>query len=373
MPKVHKTICFVIPYGYGLFSPASGLVFGGGEVQLYLLARELAKNSSYRIVALVGKRLSDPVVEQIGGVILIKAFSFGARSSGLISGLSFLRALMRTKADIYQLKGPGGVFTLPTYLAAKLKRARMVTVLTNDPQTKASYLKDAPLRYRFSHRWQLCSADALIAQHQSQLEGVRNDYGVRGVRVIPSLVKVPEVYPETTRRFILWVGRPDKNKQPEVFFELARLLPQEKFLMVLAASREKTQKNLLTRASSISNLSLEFKTPYEQMSGLYRKAKLLVNTSSSEGFPNVFVEAWAQGAPVFSLNVNPAGAFDHQRIGLFADGDRGRLASAIERITSRPKLLEEMSRASYRYVKSRHGPEKVVGAYEALYRSLLRY
>ena len=35
------------------------------------------------------------------------------------------------------------------------------------------------------------------------------------------------------------------------------------------------------------------------------KSKILINTSSFEGFPNTFVQAWANGVPVISLKVDP--------------------------------------------------------------------
>src|SRR5437660_955674 len=49
-------LCFISTNAYGLLRPASGLPFGGAEVQITGLARELARDPRFEIFLLTGDR-----------------------------------------------------------------------------------------------------------------------------------------------------------------------------------------------------------------------------------------------------------------------------------------------------------------------------
>jgi len=73
-----------------------------------------------------------------------------------------------------------------------------------------------------------------------------------------------------------------------------------------------------------------------------------VNTSAYEGFPNVFLEAWRQGTPVVSLDI------DTRRYGwreeTFAGGDLDRLAEIVGRLgrdTADRKRLSTAAREQF--------------------------
>jgi len=56
----------------------------------------------------------------------------------------------------------------------------------------------------------------------------------------------------------------------------------------------------------------------------------VINTSNFEGFPNIFLEAWATGVPVISLNVDPGNVIKKRRLGICCEGSLERMKAAIE-------------------------------------------
>ncbi|QJP14821.1 glycosyltransferase family 4 protein [Starkeya sp. ORNL1] len=54
---------------------------------------------------------------------------------------------------------------------------------------------------------------------------------------------------------------------------------------------------------------------------MLRGAKIMVNTSDAEGFPNATLEAWTVGVPVLPLTVDPGGVFERHGLGLLSSAE----------------------------------------------------
>ena len=69
--------------------------------------------------------------------------------------------------------------------------------------------------------------------------------------------------------------------------------------------------------------------PYRDVSAFYSRARVLVNTSDVEGFPNTYLQAWASGTPVVAF-FDPDGVIAREGLGATVrtrGGDaRGRAA-----------------------------------------------
>ena len=65
-------ICFISPKAYMLFNENVQSTFGGAEVQLFLIAKELVKNENYDISFMVGD-YGQPAVEEYYNIHLYKA------------------------------------------------------------------------------------------------------------------------------------------------------------------------------------------------------------------------------------------------------------------------------------------------------------
>jgi glycosyltransferase involved in cell wall biosynthesis len=83
------------------------------------------------------------------------------------------------------------------------------------------------------------------------------------------------------------------------------------------------------------------------------EAHIHVNTSSFEGFPNTFVQAWARGAVVMSLAVDPDG--DMQRLGIgFRTGSIEELKREIVELESSPARRQSIAKLAFDFARANH-------------------
>jgi glycosyltransferase involved in cell wall biosynthesis len=163
-----------------------------------------------------------------------------------------------------------------------------------------------------------------------------------GADVEPEFVPYPVDLPGTAPRkaerpLILFVGRFDRRKRLELFFDLAVQFPQLDFAAVGRAHDPAYDRHLRERYGAIANLDLPGFVPRFGQPGIldyYERAWILVNTAAREGLPYTFMEAAAFGVAILS-GVDPerfASRFGcHAQDGDFAaalrwllEGDRWR-------------------------------------------------
>jgi glycosyltransferase involved in cell wall biosynthesis len=123
-------------------------------------------------------------------------------------------------------------------------------------------------------------------------------------------------------------------KRPEALLDLARQLPDLRFALVGGHSAEMAGyfNRVAAAASSLPNLTVYGAVPYQQVGTLFDRAKLLVNTSTMEGFPNTFLQAWMRGVPV-ATTFDPDGIVRRQRLGVAATSP-AELAPAIAAVVA---------------------------------------
>jgi glycosyltransferase involved in cell wall biosynthesis len=69
-----------------------------------------------------------------------------------------------------------------------------------------------------------------------------------------------------------------------------------------------------------------------------------------EGFPNVFIEAWACGIPVLSLHVDPGNVIENEGLGFAARGNMDKLVEAMDNLDH----TDSFALKSKRYIKMTH-------------------
>jgi len=383
--EAHRPIkvCFISPLGYGLYRPESGYPFGGAEVQFFLLSRELSADEAFQVSVLTTVREA-PGVERQGALTVVRRQglnrlgprvgrtwwgSLGAApryASAFRAMCSVLRAI---DADVY-VHGGAGVEVGAYALICRLLRRRFAFVVTSSADLlKPNGQVTGSLRWLFPLGLRL--ADAVICRTQEQRTRLHDHYGLDGVLIRtghPTVKRTGE-----HRSTVLWVGRTHPLKQPEMFLDLAERLPSERCVMVVM--RHPAYQGLMTavqkRAGKVANLTVHEDVPLSEVDQYFERAKLFINTSTYEGFPNTFVQAALHGTPILSWTVDPDRVLEQHGIGTCAAGSFERLVSAAGEICSSEELRAKMGNRGREYAATYHDLSRSAGEFKALVRSLV--
>ncbi len=103
--------------------------------------------------------------------------------------------------------------------------------------------------------------------------------------------------------YLLFVGRLDENKRPEMFVRICASLGMKGFI---AGIDEGLGNKTITLAKKLGvDIKIE-EVPFNKMPEVYSKAYALINTSKYEGLPLTWLEAIASSVPVFTTNTGDA-------------------------------------------------------------------
>ena len=218
---------------------------------------------------------------------------------------------------------------------------------------------DSPYGDRGDVCWRILrEADSIIVQTAAQQQLLRERFGRDGV-VIENPIDVCEWDARVSEplgdvagrfnRYVLWVGRAeDVHKRPDVCLELARLCPAIDFLMILNPRDPVVESRV--RRETPGNVHIVSHVPFPMMPAVFAQAAALVNTSSLEGFPNVFLQAAVSSVPIASLNVGES-FLEWLDGGRHADGDVRQLALYLQQVWDCPEsgLNDSRERVMQRY------------------------
>ena len=353
-------ICFVSPKAYPLFNPDCKGVFGGAEVDLYLLGTELAKDQNFHVTFITAD-CGQPEEEIRENVTIIR--SLDLKRNALEGALRIWRALKKADADLYMLKtaSPG----VPLVSAfCRLHRRVFIYRTAHQDECDGAYLKQHSLLGRMFVR-ALQQADIVFAQNQSDAGNLKSLHGIDSLAV-PNAHRLPDLIEEPDRDVILWVARSAAFKQPRKFLDLAKRFPDEKFVMICQRAMEDSNYDLLKgRAAEISNVEFIERVGFHEVDRYFQRAKVFVNTSDSEGFPNTFVEACKCATAILSLNVDPDDFLTRYSCGVACDGSEQQLDDGLKFLLGQNRCIE-VGQNGRRYAEEHHDISKIVEQYKKL-------
>jgi glycosyltransferase involved in cell wall biosynthesis len=355
-------VCFVCPKAYPLFNPAVDSVFGGAEVDLYLLATELAKDDQFDVSCITAD-YGQPETELIENVTIIKSLSF--KQNQVAGTMKIWKAMKIANADIYVLETVSLGIVLVGVFSFLYKRC-FVYRTASQLECNGYYLSWKRFWWRFIYAF-LRKANTVVVQNSSDSEMLLSTAKINS-KVIANGQHLPELK-VSQKAFVLWVGRSVHVKRPELFLELAKRVDAEFVMICQKATGDDKYEELIANASQILNLKHIERVPFNEIESFFCEAKVLVNTSESEGFPNTFIQACKTSTPIVSLNVNPDGFLDKHGCGICCDGDMDAMAAQIK-VLMTTQAGEEMGSNGRDYVEQTHDIAKIIKQYKEMFVTL---
>lgn len=373
--KRNKKVCIYGLGTYQLLSGSSQNEMGGAELQEALLASELSKHGFE--VSCIVYDLGQPSCEVINNVSLYKTLPKGYPIDSFVSFFKALiltwRALSTCNSDIYYYRGSGSDISVLAIFCL-LKRKKFVLGMASNKDVDGIFEKELKLHEKISFWLGVKFANCVICQNKGQQTSLKNKFKKNSVQ-INNLHPVPvSNISKKDNLKIIWVGtiRPEW-KQPELFLNLAQEIPDAKFQMIGGFSTNiEFYEKIKESALKIPNLEFVGFVPYPQVNEYFENAYILVNTSTVEGFPNTFIQAWMVGVPTVSLNVDPDEVITSNMLG-YCSKTFNQLVEDSKRLFYNEKLRMEFGNNARKFAENNFDAKKITKQYVKLFNDILTH
>jgi len=311
--KQHQSICFISPYAFPLLIPnGMGAGAGGAERQFFLFGEELVR-LGWRVSFITNHPAPENKQQKTVLPVYTCSFSYlgGSNLQMPSDWLSLFKSMKKVNSDYYVIKVPGHLLTPLSFFCRffnkKLVFWGQMTFDANPSLRRvnafAGWLQD----------WGVKRTNIVIAQTQEQQYGFLKSYGIKS-SVVPSICKqlssatssalfVPDSSSHTID--VLWAGNSALKKRYEVVVKLARLMPEIVFGLAMNISDPKRFVQAKRDCQTIPNMIFLGMVPPAKMETIFSQTTIFLNTSTQEGFPNTFLQAWMNGMAVVSLCIDP--------------------------------------------------------------------
>ena len=338
---------------------------GGEQVQQTLLARALSERG-FQVSMVVGD-YGQPDGAQWDGVSVFKAYKPDA-------GIPLVRfvhprwtrtwqALRRADADVYYTSCAGMMVGLMAIFCRMYGRG-LVFRLASDADADPDRLLIQYRRDKALYAFGLRRAHAVLSQHGAQQAALLGSYGVPSA-VADMLVEGPGQERGLVQRDVpvLWVSNLRDIKRPDRVVDLARGLPECGVHMVGGPQpgAQALYEHIRAEAAGLPNLVFHGRVPYHDVGDFYDRARVFVNTSDVEGFPNTYLQSWRRGVPVVAY-FDPDGLIRREGLG-YAVSSMEEMRGAVERLLADDAHWQRISARCRAYMDRYHGDDVVLAPY----------
>lgn len=324
-----RRICIVGLDSYGMLTGEGDLRYIGGEAVQHVLLARAWRDLGHDVSIIVHdegfgpKRVVDGITAiashtRHGGLPGLRFFH--PRASKLVAALS------TADADIYY-QSPAGANTGIVAWYCRMTGRQFIFRVASDSDCEKEHGRLRFGRDRLLFDFGLKRAHLVAAQTETQAHMLRENHDLEST-IINMMVEPPSRMSARGNDGggalekdidVLWLSNLRALKRPELALELARQLPQVKFTIAGGPMpRGQTYyDDVAAAAARLPNVTMLGPVRYVDTGALFDRAKLFLNTSSIEGFPNTFLQAWIRGVPVVSF-FDPDGITQRLQLGRIA-------------------------------------------------------
>lgn len=345
--------------------------YGGFGKATRIIGRELVKRG-YDVFAVVPRREGQAAEEILDG---IKVFGF-LRGEILASG----KIYKQINADLYHSCEP----SLGTWLAMKHVPMAAHIVTARDPRdwqdwkmefsypskSRLQVIQNYLYEYNFLVGKAVRSAHAVFVPAHFLSEKVKRIYNYkREVEFLATPTEIPEQSIKSAYPSVLYMGRLDPRKRPELTLSLAKDFPHITFNIAGKARIPEYEMKLVENFSQYTNIRFhgfvdQFQDDLHHQ--LLSESWVHINTAIREGLPNSFVEAAGHKSAILSY-VDPDGFASkfgyHAKDSDFATGLRELLQNDHWRTRGEK---------GYQYVRATNTVSVAMDEHEKVYEKVFR-
>ena len=338
---------------------------GGAELQQVIIAKGLVQRGYP--VSMVCLDYGQNDVCEIDGITVYRAFhpNEGVPLLRFIWPrlTSIWRCLKRANADIYYHRA-GSMLT--GVMAAFCQKQGKKSTFAVAGQTEIRFGRD-----RWLYEYGTKHVDRVVVQNAAQARYVREAMRRDSV-LIPNICQAVEHVEASSDQHILWVGMIRQIKRPDIFLDIVRSLPEQRFVMVggPGVGEALLYEEIRGRAVKLHNLKFVGFVPYSEVGPYFDNAQLFINTSDSEGFPNTFLHAWARGVPTVSF-IDSGARMDGQPVGVLVK-TANEMSKAITDLLENDVKRSRLAKESKEYVELNHAPDRILDHYEKLFTDVMQ-
>ncbi|MEO6848711.1 MAG: glycosyltransferase [Chthoniobacterales bacterium] len=351
---------FLSSYAHLVLDPESTKVSGGAELQIALLAHALAKIP--HDVTVVGGDIGQEDGRMLQGVKTRTGGKFhtGKHLDTLLALPKIMRVLREERPDYVLLLGwTAWLFVL--LLLKPLFGYKLGFICGLDTELNGEFRKANPVRgAMFEYAVKNCDMGFAMTEDQRTMFH-RNGQDCGFYR---NLI-LPRERPLEGEKSIdlLWVARCQPIKRPHLFLDLAENLPDCSCEMICPCEDQELWESVRTRAEKISNVTFRNGVPYHEVQAHYDAAKIFINTSEFEGWPNSFIQSGLGHTAIVSLSVNPDELLENYKAGGYAANRIETLHEMAKTLLTQGAALDHAQSESARFVRELHDNDKNVTAF----------
>jgi glycosyltransferase involved in cell wall biosynthesis len=342
---------------------------GGEQVQQTLLAKAFARRGYP--VSMITADYGQAEGASWDSVRTHKAFA-------LAGGLPVLRffhprwsglwnAMKRSRAEIFYTSCGGAIVGQIAMFCRRYGR-RMVFRVASDADCEPELPLIKYWRDKKLYEYGLRRADCVLVQSEHQRNLLQRNYGVKSV-VAGMLVESGLALREFDDRMFsaIWINNFRTLKRADRLLDAAHSLADIDFHLVGGAAPgfQAYFDEICAQARTQHNVRVHGQVPYHDVNEFYEQARVYVNTSEIEGFPNSYLQAWVRGTPVVAY-FDPDGLIAREGLGV-AVSNQTELIDAIRSLTTDAARWREASKRCREFMKRRFSEEQVLEPYLAAF------
>jgi glycosyltransferase involved in cell wall biosynthesis len=347
---------------------------GGAEKQFFMIANGLVERGHEVHMTCRRREPDQPDRETIDG-ITVHAYGPPIGSQNryrefLATRRSLLGVLSRADCDVYHTT-PGSPLAGWTRLYTRVAGGHCALTLAHANDHTRSHWREQPRYRRALYHYGLKNADARVVLAEYMQDGLQAEYGLDADIIRYGYPLADDARFADKQDSVIWIARFQDWKRPELFVDLAdrAAVGDWTFHLFGFADDESYEQELRESCAAVDSVEFGGRLTGDEDMEWFKRAKLFVNTSTAEGFPNTFIQSWVSGTPVATLEVDPDGLIADNEAGI-AEPDFDAFVDRVRAVLEDEAELQRLSENA-RELGRAFDIERTVDEYEALYERLL--